>query len=84
MIVSQKGDEISREISSHIRRGATFLHAEGAYSHEKRKVLLCAARPQEVFRIHHIVRNTDPNAFIIISEASQVIGEGFKAIEEKK
>lgn len=84
MIVSKKGDEISHEIGDHIRRGATFLHAEGAYSHEKRKVLLCAARPQEVFRINHIVKNTDPNAFIIISEASQVIGEGFKAIEEKK
>lgn len=80
LIVSDKNMEIKDRIFEDIDRGATLLKGVGAYTMEDREVLLCAARKSEFGQIKRIVREVDPAAFFIVSEVSQILGEGFKPV----
>lgn len=80
MIVSDKEREIADAISDEINRGVTLLKGKGYYSGADRDVLMCAVRRPETARLRAIVRKADPAAFIIMCEAGEVIGEGFKPI----
>ena len=80
LIVSDKNMEIKDKILVDVDRGATILKAVGAYTMEERAVLLCAARKSQFGQIKPIVREVDPNAFFIVSEVSQILGEGFKPV----
>ena len=77
LIVSSKYEEIAYEIGVKLDRGATFLHAEGSYSHKDTKVVLAAVKKQQVAELKDLVVHLDPNAFIIVQEAHQVLGDGF-------
>jgi uncharacterized membrane-anchored protein YitT (DUF2179 family) len=77
-IISGSYREIAREIDSALGRGCTFLLGEGAYSGEPRRVALCAVKRQQVSLLKRIVVETDPDAFMILMEAGEVLGEGFK------
>lgn len=79
-IISDKHAEICGAIIKNLDRGATMLYGRGCYSGTDRPVLLCAIRIHEVFRLKTLVREIDPNAFIIFTDATEVIGEGFKDI----
>lgn len=79
-IVSEKNMEIKDKILVDVDRGATILKAVGAYTMEEKEVLLCAARKSQFGQIKRIVREVDPNAFFIVSEVSQILGEGFKSV----
>ena len=79
-IVSDKNMEIKDKILIDVDRGATILKAVGAYTMEEKAVLLCAARKSQFGQIKRIVREVDPNAFFIVSEVSQILGEGFKPV----
>lgn len=80
LIVSEKNMEIKDKILVDVDRGATILKAVGAYTMEEKDVLLCAARKSQFGQIKRIVREIDPNAFFIVSEVSQILGEGFKPV----
>ena len=80
LIVSDKNMEIKDKILVDVDRGATILKAVGAYTMEEKEVLLCAARKSQFGQIKRIVREVDPNAFFIVSEVSQILGEGFKSV----
>lgn len=80
LIFSDKNAEITERIFSDIDRGATLLKGVGAYTMKDRDVLLCAARKSEFGHIKRIVREVDPDAFFIVSEVSQILGEGFKPV----
>lgn len=80
LIFSHKNKEITERIFSDIDRGATILKGVGAYTMKDRDVLLCAARKSEFGQIKRIVREIDPDAFFIVSEVSQILGEGFKPV----
>lgn len=82
-IVTSLPREISAAVMEEISRGVTVLEGRGAYSGEKRCVLMCAARRQETAKIQGIVRRIDAGAFIVVTEAGEIIGEGFKRIEGK-
>ena len=84
LIISPKEQEISRAIIEQMDRGVTFLKAEGAYSGQAKDMLLCAIRAQEYHKAREIVRDLDPNAFVIVAEASEILGEGFRYITEEK
>ncbi len=84
MIISAKEKEISQAIIEQMERGVTFLKAEGAYSRQPKDMLLCAIRSQEYHKVSEIVRDLDPNAFVIVAEASEIMGEGFRYITEDK
>lgn len=80
-IMSSKSKEISEQIMSKMRRGVTKLKSEGGYRKTEGDVLLCAVRPQELYKIYDIVRGIDPNAFIITGSSAEITGEGFKEIK---
>jgi len=60
-------------------RGATILHAEGAWSGQDKKVLMVAFKQREIVRVKELVNERDPRAFLIVCDAHDVLGEGFRA-----
>ena len=79
MIMSTKDDEIATAIVNQMGRGCTKLESEGAYSGQKRRVLLCALRRPQLYTLRKVVVSIDPEAFIIITSTDQVFGKGFKS-----
>ena len=61
-------------------RGVTGIHAKGMYSSKPKMLLLCAVSREEVEQVKKIVKEIDNNAFIIITNAREVLGKGFKNI----
>lgn len=84
MIVSEKPQEIAKAIQQDLRRGVTLLDGQGAYSEQDRKIVLCAVRDNQYPSVKRLVHTIDPSAFIIVNEASEILGTGFKAIEVEK
>ena len=78
LIISPKYNEISERVNKEIRRGTTSIQAIGMYKKEERNILLCVASRQEIREIRKIINAIDANAFIIITNAREVFGEGFK------
>ena len=77
LIISSEYEAIAQAIGKELDRGATFLHGEGTYSHSQTKVVLTAVKKQQLAELKEIVIHIDPNAFIIVQEAHQVLGDGF-------
>ncbi|MBR1576543.1 MAG: YitT family protein [Bacteroidales bacterium] len=87
MIFSEKSKEIADYIIRQMDRGVTALHAMGWYTQQEKDVLLVVVQQKEVFEITRMVKNLDRKAFMSISPASNVYGEGFEEIKsglEKK
>lgn len=78
LIVTDYAHEVAAKIDQVTGRGATFLKAEGSYSKEKKDVVMCACNNKQMYVIRTAVKEIDPNAFIIIMESNEVVGEGFK------
>ena len=77
LIISKEYESIAKEIGDKLDRGATFLHGEGSYSGEETKVVLAAVKKQQITELKELVMALDPNAFVIVQEAHQVLGDGF-------
>ena len=77
LIISDYHDEIANAILKQLERGATFLDGEGTYSHNKKKVILTVVKKQQLADLKRIVVEIDPDAFIVVQEAHQVLGDGF-------
>lgn len=77
LIISSEYDAIAEAIGRRLDRGATFLHGEGSYSHVQTKVVLAAVKKQQIAELKELVVEIDPDAFIILQEAHQVLGDGF-------
>jgi uncharacterized membrane-anchored protein YitT (DUF2179 family) len=77
LIVSERPTEVAKAISAELDRGCTFLHGRGAYSQRERDVIYVVVGRSELFRLKQLVHDLDPTAFISVSEASEVLGEGF-------
>ena len=77
LIISKYHETISAGIARELDRGATYLHGEGSYSHEDTKVILTAVKRQQLAELKRLVVEIDPDAFIIVQEAHQVLGDGF-------
>ena len=76
-IVSKEYEAIAREIGKRLDRGATFLQGEGSYSQTQTKVVLTAVKKQQIAELKELVMALDPDAFVIVQEAHQVLGDGF-------
>ena len=77
MIITEKYEEAAKLISDKLERGATYLDAEGTYSRKPTKVVLAAVKRQQIAQLKEMISELDPNAFIIVQEAHQVLGDGF-------
>lgn len=80
-IITTHPDEVSDAVFEQLGRGVTKINAEGAYTGETRPLLLCAVRPSEVSALQKIIKTVDPSAFVVISDAGEILGEGFKKNE---
>ncbi len=78
LIISPRNEEISRRINKQIRRGTTALYGKGMYKKEDKEILMCVVSRGEVRHIMKIVKDIDKNSFIIITNAREVYGKGFK------
>lgn len=78
MIVTEKGLSIAGIIDHYIKRGSTIMKGLGSYSGKNRDVVMCACSNKQMYVIRKMVKKADPNAFIVIMDSSEVVGEGFK------
>lgn len=82
MIVSDQYESISLKIKNDLMRGATIFTGTGAYSGEDKKMIysVMSRRELEILKLH--IREVDPNAFVNVTEANEILGEGFKSLNE--
>ena len=77
LIVTKDYEQIAQVISDKLERGATYLHGEGTYSRKETKVVLTAVKKQQIAELKELVVGIDPDAFVILQDAHQVLGDGF-------
>lgn len=78
IIISEHSEAIAPKILQDLQRGATGLLGRGLYSGKDKNVILCVISRAEVIRLKELVKQVDPAAFVIITDAYEVLGEGFK------
>lgn len=76
-IISDTPEEIAQTILHDLDRSFTYLRGEGGYRGTEKKVILCAFKQREIVTIKETIRRVDPNAFMIVTPAHEVLGEGF-------
>lgn len=78
-IISQQPVEIAQAIMDDLGRGVTLLKGSGGFTHSDKEVILCAIDPSQLFSLKKTIYRIDPEAFVIISDAKEILGHGFKA-----
>ncbi|MFB6468952.1 YitT family protein [Cytobacillus sp. Hz8] len=78
MIITDKQNEVRDGILNKINRGVTKLSAYGGYTESERLVLMAVVDQSEFTKLKHLVKTIDPSAFVIVMDAAEVLGEGFK------
>lgn len=83
-VISNHSQEIAKEIIEGIHRGVTVLRGAGAWSGEEKNVLLCAFKSRQIVFLKRRIKEIDPNSFLIVCEAYEVLGDGFLPHETKR
>lgn len=78
LIISNRATQIAEKIKTELDRGYTFIKGKGGYTDTEKDLLLCVVSKWEIFRLKKIVKSIDPQAFVIVSEVYEALGEGFK------
>lgn len=78
IIISDRNQEIAEEIGERVGKGTTGLFGKGMYTNENKLILMCAASRGDVARVKQTAKKIDPRSFIIIANAREVVGLGFK------
>jgi len=77
LIISREHEQIAQMIGQKLDRGATYLNGQGSYSGKEMKIVLSVVKKQQVAELKRLVMELDPDAFVVVQEAHQVLGEGF-------
>ena len=77
-IISDRNQEISKAIEVEVKRGVTGHYGKGMYSNQEKLVLICAASRGDVYKIKDLARKIDKRSFIVVANAREVLGNGFK------
>lgn len=77
-IISGKTQDIVSDILTVVKRGVTIIDVTGGFNGEKRKMIMCTVRRNEVHAVYKYARKWDENAFIVVAEAGEILGAGFK------
>lgn len=83
LIITERYDEVYAAIGNQLDRGATFLDGRGGYTGAPKTVIMTAVSRRQVSDLKQLVQSIDPNAFMILQEAHQVLGEGFKRYSDE-
>ena len=76
-VVTRQHEAIGQQLATQMRRGVTLVPGKGYWGGTEWNMVLCAIRKNEFYRARQIILACDPNAFVILLRASQVLGEGF-------
>jgi uncharacterized membrane-anchored protein YitT (DUF2179 family) len=79
MIISTHADLIAHVLMRYVGHGATYLNGQGAYTMQDKRIIYAVIKLTEVAKVKELVNKLDPQAFMIISDASEVVGRGFTA-----
>lgn len=82
IIITNNPKEISQKIMKDLDRGVTLFKGKGMYTMEDRDVLLCVVNRHQFTKVKNMVYGIDQDAFIMVSEVSEVLGEGFQEVEK--
>ena len=74
----EKAEKICDRVLNEVDSGATFIDAQGAYSRENKRILLCVIKPFLYPRLRDVVKEEDKSAFMIVSSAKEIYGQGYK------
>ncbi|MCB0103275.1 MAG: YitT family protein [Anaerolineales bacterium] len=80
MIVTSQSEEVRKRVIEELERGVTYLEGRGGYTGDVRPILYCVINRSEVTYLKDIVHEIDPDAFMVIGFAHEVLGEGFKPL----
>ncbi len=79
LIFTNKAHAVTEAITENMTRGVSIVPVEGGYTGERKSMLICVLRGHEVAKARKLVKEVDPHTFIVITEAREILGEGFKA-----
>ena len=83
MIITQKPMEVADKINEELGRGVTFISGQGYYSQKDLKIIYCIVARNEMIKMKELIHTIDPRAFITITEAHEILGEGFTFVKEE-
>jgi uncharacterized membrane protein len=83
LIITSKAEAVAKRILSDLGRGVTALAGKGMYTGEERSVLICALTVTEVHNLKFAVNREDPNAFVVVSAAQEILGRGFNPLADE-
>lgn len=83
-IISDRHEAITKRVLEELDIGVTYISGSGAYSGRAKNVIMCVMRKQLSPRAETIVREEDPGAFMIVTSATEIFGEGYKSIYSEK
>ena len=83
-IISDKSEEITKRLLDDLEIGVTYVRGEGAYSGKEKKVIMCVVKKQISPKVEDIIKEEDPMAFMIVSSAMEIYGEGYKNLFSEK
>ncbi len=82
-IISDKFEEIRDKVINDLNRGGTFLSGSGMYKRDEKTLIFTVVNRREVAILQDYINKIDPNAFLIVINANEILGKGFKSLEEK-
>jgi uncharacterized membrane-anchored protein YitT (DUF2179 family) len=82
-IISEKAEEIRNKIIVDLNRGGTFIQGKGMYNGKDRTIIYTVVNRREVAMLQEFIHKTDPSAFMTVINANEIIGEGFKSLNDK-
>lgn len=82
-IITARGEDVGQQLMARLKHGVTALRGVGMYTGESRDVLLCAIHPTEVYELKAIVHRIDPQAFVVVNRAEEVMGRKFGEFRER-
>jgi len=84
LIITGNAEAVAKRILSELGRGVTALAGKGMYTGQERSVLICALTVTEVHNLKFAVNKEDPNAFVVVTAAQEILGRGFNPLAEEK
>ncbi len=84
LIVSDRSDELVKRILEELDVGATLLKGSGAYTKQNKEMILCVVKKRQAPDLEELVKEEDPHAFMILTNADEIYGEGYKNLMEEK
>lgn len=76
-VITEKEELVSARIMEELNRGLTGIYSQGIYSGQNRKMLFCVVGKKEIVKLKEVVEETDPEAFVIVTDVREVMGKGF-------